>query len=75
VTEEAGRHLGVKELTGQGTACPLQNLEILIGGVGNHDAGATEYLGQWCDVDLQRVDQSNAAWTAVGVGPGNLNQR
>jgi hypothetical protein len=43
--------------------------------VGNHDAGATEYLGQWCDVDLQRVDQSNAAWTAVGVGPGNLNQR
>ena len=66
--DEAGRDLGVEQLSGTRPAGPFEDRDVLVGGVGDHAARPVEEPGQRSDVQLERIDEDDAA------GPGDLDQ-
>ena len=67
--EEPGRHLGVEQVLGHAAARPVEDLEVLAGGVGDHERRGLEDRAERPDVDGHRVDQRDAAL------PRHLEQR
>ena len=59
--EEAGGDLGVEHPGGDGSRGPEQHLEVLLAGVGHHQAVAVEHRAQRADVDQGGVDDRGAS--------------
>jgi hypothetical protein len=66
--EEAGRELGVEQDRRDGAARPLEDLEVLAGGVHDGGTGPLEHRAERGDVDREGVDQRQAA------RPGDLHE-
>jgi hypothetical protein len=67
-TEEPRGELGVEKSRRRRPARPLEDFEILVGGVDDGEPRTGEHLGERRDVDGERVDEGDPA------GPGDLEE-
>ena len=74
VPGKTGGDLGVEQAARSSAAGTFQDLQVLIGGVGDHDPWATEHVAQSGHVDGQGVDERHLDRFAGAVGPGQLEQ-
>jgi hypothetical protein len=75
VPGEAGRDLGVEQPARAPPAGPLEDLEVLVGGVGDHGRGAGQHLGEGGHVDGERIDERDLGNPgSARFGPGDLQQ-